>query len=416
MRDFFKTHDIRGKYEIGESEKVFQALGATLSEKAKKIILGMDYREHNRELANAFSQGFQKRGGEAILIGHSPTPCTSFLSKEFGASITASHNPPEYNGIKFFEKQTYFTEKEMRWLEEEFQKHNGNNQDIKVKLVEEKERITEYLERIPEIRKGLFDLCGGAVCALSSIFPNKIFYAPDPTYERHSPEPKPGTITELQKECVSKREVGFAFDGDGDRVIVCDSGKILDGDVVAAFVSSNVLKKGSKVILSIDCSQETYDFIKEEGNKAIWSKVGDTNMLSKATEVGAEFSAERSGHYSFLSHSPASDGIYAAAVLSEFDYGEFAEFSKNFKDVTLKEEEFVKIDFQKLEEEIKAISRFMEMENIDGIKAKFEEFTLLIRASNTEPKIRINSEASELKKAKEGMKLGKELMLKARLS
>ncbi len=407
----FKELDIRGKYPTEINERKMRILGEAISRSAPEIIAGMDYRKNNSVLLRAFAEGY---GKEMIFLGNVPTPALAFSAMGFGIMFTASHNPPEYAGMKFFRNRTYISKEEMGKIKKEFEgieKKGGRKSGSPTKLntIESIPLVNHYLDSIPEIQGGVFDLCGGAACALKEIFPKRIFDAPDPEYKKHSAEPKDDTLNGLKKKTIKRNLVGFAFDGDGDRLQVVDKGKLIEGDVAAAFVANRHMKGGDRIVLSIDCRQEVFDFIEDLGLKAITSKVGDAYVVEKALQTGAIFSAERSGHFTFYSHAPNSDGIYAAAVLSGNKAGEFFEFGSQFRNVTCKDEVFYEADFGKLKGLLE--EKAERVETTDGVRAKFENFTLLIRQSTTEPKIRINSEAKTEERAKEGMRLAKKALL-----
>lgn len=406
----FRDLDIRGQYGTEITEEKFARLGAAASGFFKELVAGHDYRPHNDTLLAAFTRGF---GQPIRYLGAAPSPAIAFLSKKAGISLTASHNPAAYNGAKFFQRQSYVSESLMQEMEKKYTETEdeparkpANN------LADKQESLQEYEDSLPEIGRGIFDLAGGAVCRLAHLFPKTLFWRPDPGYERHDPEPKDATLAELKRKTSEENEVGFAFDGDGDRVMAADQGKVLEGDVTAAFAATRLLKKHDALVLSIDCRQEVFQMLQDEGFRVLTSKVGDANVLRVAVERQAAFSAERSGHYAFPSHVPNSDGIYAAAKLSDARPGELLEFSRQFKNVTLKEEIFTKADFGKMAE--LARGKAQSVETLDGVKAVYEEFTLLVRASTTEPKIRINSEARTAQKAKEGLRLAREWIEKSR--
>jgi phosphomannomutase len=405
-------------------------LGAVLAKRTNSLIAAMDYRKNNKMLLKAFAEGY---GKEIVFLGAIPTPALAYNSKLFGMMLTASHNPSEYAGAKFFKRQTYISGKEMDEIKNEFGKFEGNfegKQKSAKKNKVEKSGITakpaidlntdgsinlvnNYLMTIPEIKGGIFDLCGGAVCAFKELFPKRIFDEPDPEYSKHSAEPKDDTLGKLKEMTLKEKMVGFAFDGDGDRLQVCDKGKLIEGDVTAAFITENYMKRHDRIVLSIDCRQEVFDSIRDYGAIPVTSKVGDANVVQKGLEEEAIFSAERSGHFIFFNHAPNSDGIYTAAALSKTKMGEFSDFAKRFKNVTLKEELFIEADFGKLKERIEE-EEPEELITIDGIKAKFDDYTLLIRKSTTEPKIRINSEGENKEMARTGMELAKALLKKSR--
>jgi phosphomannomutase/phosphoglucomutase len=268
----FKAYDIRGKYGSEVTPEKFRVLGAAASaEFAKEITIGTDYRAHNAELLEAFCSGFN---GEKTILGYAPSPATAFLSKKLGFSITASHNPAEYAGGKFFRNRTYCSEGEMTALKRRFEttKSGGN---ARGNIYDSPELMEEYLVSLPEFEGGIYDLGGGAACAISKVFPATIFSKPDPFFNGRSPEPKADTLEALRRRTIARRMVGFAFDGDADRMIPCDKGVVLEGDVAAAFIAERTLKKGDGIVLSIDCRQEVFRRLADAGFGVATSKVGE---------------------------------------------------------------------------------------------------------------------------------------------
>ena len=410
----FKAYDVRGVYGSEVTEQNFYRLGIAENSVAKKIVLGMDYREKNAPLANAFLSGYS---GETNYLGVMPTPVTAFFAREIeGVSLTASHNPPEYNGAKFLKKQRCYYTSELDQLKKQYSKitasHAGEFSDKLGKL--EKKEISAYKDTLPRMGNAIYDLAGGAACAVKELFPSRMFDAPDPRFEKHGAEPKKETLQILAGETVKRKIPGFAFDGDADRVVACDAGKTIDGGILAAFIAQEHYKKNDKILITIDFTNEVCEFIRDELQmRASYSKIGDVHLLKAMEETRADFGAERSGHYSFARHMPYADGIYTAAKLSGTKPGEMAEFASQFTAVTLKEDSYVKIDFEKLADEV--IDEAENVETIDGVKIEFGDYCLLIRRSQTEPKIRINSEAKDMENAKEGMRKARELVQKAKV-
>ncbi|MFH0835050.1 MAG: hypothetical protein V1881_01775 [Candidatus Micrarchaeota archaeon] len=397
----FRTYDVRGIYGKDITEERFCSLGRAMSSYAKEIVLGMDYRRHNEELAAAFCAGFD---GEVRFLGRAPTPAIAFHSEKLGAALTASHNPAEYNGLKPFRSRRCFWPEELKELE-------GRTTPcgkMPAKPLEPDGELHDgYVAALPEAGDALFDLCGGAACALKDVFPRRIFDEPDPAYEKHSAEPKDETLAVLKEK--SHEKLGFAFDGDGDRVAVCDRGKVIDGGIIIAFIAENFLKKNDSLAVTLDVSDEVVQYLTDAGFGVEVSKVGDVFVLQKALQEKAAFAGERSGHYSMMKHMPYSDGIYFGLLLSQAKAGEIAEYAERFKAITFIESVYAKIDFVKLEELVRANEPAW-ISTIDGIKARFPEYCLLVRASNTEPKVRVNSEAKTRELALRGMREAKELI------
>lgn len=404
----FRGYDVRGVYGEEVTEEKFVALGKALNGFAKKLVVGMDYRQPNPSLFKAFSKGYS---GEISFIGNCPTACTSFNSREYGMQVTASHNPAGYAGAKFIHERHGFFEAELEKLRKIFEKKLGEKITVAkgAEIVESKQLLEKYVEAIPEIERGVFDLGGGAACAVKKIFPKTIFATPDPLFEKRAPEPKEETLGELKKKTVSEKQLGFAFDGDADRVMVADEGKVIGGPIVTAFLCQQNFSKGDKIVLNIEFSQESKQYIEDElGMKTIVCPVGTKHVVTNVLESKAAAGAEPNGHYYIPRHVPDSDGIYAAALLSNARAGELAEFSKKFRNTLLSDAVKGRADFQKIEAAIEKTAT--EVNTMDGVWAAFDDGTVLIRASQTEPKIRVTCEADSPQKARKAMEMAKKLV------
>ncbi|MFH1056519.1 MAG: hypothetical protein V1717_01845 [Candidatus Micrarchaeota archaeon] len=407
----FRTYDIRGVYGKDVNLQNFFVLGGALAAFSRKIVAGMDYRRNNNLLLEALFEGFD---GEKTFMGVAPTPAVAFASNELGVSLTASHNPPEYNGLKPLKQKRSFYSEELADLKKEFEDRAERAKEFKARNnpIETVDSLLEgYRDSLPDFGNAVFDLAGGAVCSLKSVFPKVLFSEPDPMFVRHSAEPTADAIGTLVSESKKDNALGFAFDGDGDRCVCVDSGKIVDSGAAAAFFAVNFLQKGSRIVLTLDFQEEVFVFLEDNGFKPSYSPVGDIFVLKKAEELGADFSAEKSGHYSVFKHIPYSDGVYFSALLSQSKAGELVEFSKQFKSVFVSESiHNVTVDFRKLAELVNGLNP-ARVETIDGVKASFEDYTFLIRPSNTQPLVRVSVEANNREGGIEGLRIAKELVL-----
>lgn len=397
--NFCKAYDFRGKYGSEATEEKCFRLGLACNAFKRPIALGMDYREHNDSLAKAFLQGFK---GEVRFAGAVPSPVIGYNATAWGVVFTASHNPAGYNGVKFKKHKRCFFEGELAKLREWYDASNTPflSQGTPLPDVDGSLRQT-YLDALPEFESGVYDLAGGAVCAVKEVFPDSVFFDPDPAFEKHAPEPKSGALSVLQKKSIDSKKVGFAFDGDGDRCVVVDRGNVVDGGILAAFIASRHLPKKAKVLVTLDTQAEVFRFLEDEGFSVAYTAVGDVFLLKEMLSSQADFAAERSGHYSFKKHMPDSDGIFAAALLSGTRFGEVADFAFQFKQVSLQQEARFALDFSKLR--ALAEEKAVRVDALDGVKAEFEDFTFLVRASRTEPKVRINVEADSKELAEKGL-------------
>ena len=407
----FRGYDIRGIYGSEVTDGRFASLGYALNSVSSKLIVGMDFRAPNQSLFKSLASGYS---GELLSMGNAPTAAVSYNSKEYGISITASHNPAGYAGCKFIHQRHGFFEKELDSLREEFEKYDGKPLPKDAggsKVVQRMDLLDAYADAIPQISKGIFDLGGGAACAVKKIFPKgkTIFNEPDPVFAKRAPEPKDETLGELKKKSISQRQLGFAFDGDADRVMVASQGKIIGGPVVTAFLCQENFSKGDKIVLNLEFSQESKQFIQDElGMKVVTCPVGTKHVVTNVLKERAAMGAEPNGHYYIPKHVPDSDGIYAGALLSSASPEELTEFAKQFKNTVLGEAVKGKADFAKIEAAMRSIAS--EVNTMDGVWASFEDVHVLIRASNTEPKIRITCEADSPQKAQKAMETAKKLV------
>ncbi|MBI2445440.1 hypothetical protein HYV43_03575 [Candidatus Micrarchaeota archaeon] len=413
---FFKTYDCRGMYGADATEKNCFRLGRACHASKRPIVLGMDFREHNDTLAAAFMTGFE---GDVRFAGHLPSPALAYASSDgWAISFTASHNPAGYNGVKFKKHQRCFFENELQQLKKKyaFAKAPDHIDAKKMPAVDETVKAG-YLGALPEIHDAVFDLAGGAACALKEAFGEKaIFHQPDPTFANHAPEPKEDTLGILAAQTVKQRKVGFAFDGDADRCVAVDQGTVIDGGILTAYIAVHHVQAKTKVFVTLDTQAEVFRLLQDEGFDAHYTPVGDVHIVRAMVEQNAVFAAERSGHYSFKQHMPDSDGIYTAALLSGTKAGDILAFARQFKAISLKDEVRFQVDFAALKAWAEARAGSGNVQAIDGVKADFGDYAFLVRASQTEPKVRINVEAANPAAAKKGLEEVKTALEKSRIS
>lgn len=414
LTPMFKPHDIRGKYGSEVSLESFYRVGqATAHTMGMHALTARDYRQHHDELEAAFIAGFEEEGGVAhTRLGVVPSPLACHSSKTLGIMFTASHNPSGYVGAKLFLSRTFASENQMSELKNAFDAIGNAAVPHSFSPLHPTPDATQFIDAyeksLPPIGEGIFDLAGGAVCSLAHLFEDKIFDSPDPAFSHHSAEPKDETLGVLKEQTLARKKIGYAFDGDGDRLLAVDQGRVIEGHVIACFIAHHTLKKNDKVVLSIDCASEAFTWLRDNGYAPVYAKVGDTNMVETALSCGAKLGAERSGHYTFPPQHAYADGLRAAALVCQHARaGELVELSKQFKNVTVIEAAYHRADFNKMKEMAQRERGVREVITLDGVKAIFDEYTLLIRASNTEPKIRLNSEAKNDEWARKGMEVAK---------
>ena len=430
--NIFRAYDIRGIYGKDIDEQFAQRIGKAFGQfigKHKVVLVGRDVRESSPSLCDSLVKGILDQNLEVVYAGIIPTPLLYFAISHYkldgGITVSASHNPPEWNGFKICRKDAYVVglggglEKIREMVKENrFAKEGKGYMEDKSRSI-----MREYLEYLSskvgplhglkvgidpgngaysKIATGTFKKKGAIVHAINDV--------PDGTFPSRSPEPNPETIKELTQ--IVKREkldLGVAFDGDGDRVLfVTDTGEVIGGDIALALMVKTYLKKGEKVAFEPSCSSTLEDEIKEAGGIPLLTKVGHSHLKDTMKKNGARFGAEISGHMYFKETYGAEDGLFAALKMAEMlckskkklsvllkqipkyarIYKEFdAQDSKKFEIV-----EMIKDDFSK---------KGYKIIDIDGVKAITDDGWLLIRASNTTPRIKTTAEARSEKRAKE---------------
>ncbi|MEK6923766.1 MAG: hypothetical protein AABW54_00825, partial [Candidatus Micrarchaeota archaeon] len=293
----FHAYDVRGVYGTEVTEGKFEKLGRAMAAMADRIIFGSDYRKHNDSLKEAFLAGYS---GEVLDVGDCPTPAVSFHSREWGACLTASHNPAGYNGLKPIRERHVAFSRELEQLEQEYycvvaegnNPAGGNHITVnEANVTPAPELLAEYLDALPAFEGGVFDLGGGAACSVKQIFPETIFCQPDPEFTCRDPLPEDASLTKL-KEITSRRSVlGFAFDGDADRVMAVDEGTMIDGGIATCLIARQLLERGDKIVVNIDFMQETKQRLADEGYRVVVCPVGTKYCVEALEREGAKLAA-----------------------------------------------------------------------------------------------------------------------------
>jgi len=389
----FKKYDIRGKYPDEVNEKVFARIGRAINKymdkhNIKQFVIANDYRVHSNTLASALAST-----SNGVLVGPMPTPCIAHYNG-FVGMVTASHNPPEYNGLKLFMNGVAFDFEQYLEIKQIYDSFKIDyiwetinvNDDLRSAI------MTDYVNSLPHITsKGsniIFDLGGGAVCAIRDVFSNRIFDVPDPLFTKRKPEPKNETLNRLKE--VAKGRIGVAFDGDADRIVAIDK-ELIWPDVLGAFFLEKGLINSKNVVMTIDSSSKIYDRLFNLGYNLIYSPVGGGNVINKMKEFNDSYGFENSGHYYLSDRNYVSDGPYFALLLSQVNPGDIFNYQQSLgvDRIMFTVPYYVKIaDAKDMLEEMGATKFVM----IDGVKGISNDWSVLIRNSNTETKARINIE------------------------
>ncbi len=436
----FREYDIRGIYgEDLTQENVVRIgylLGLELQKRGgKNLGVGYDARVHSEIIFDWFCQGVFASGAVAYHLGMIPTPVGYFaLYSEFktesqtlhldgSVMITGSHNPPKYNGFKitlckepFFGEEIYALEKDFYALsyQEVARKIPANITPQKLNVLDS---YVDYLAKAFEYLRGL-DLpiaidCGNGIAGIGiarilerlGIAFKGLFLNPDGNFPNHHPDPsEEKNLQELKAEVARRGGIGFAFDGDGDRLAVIkktqEGEKVYKGDELAIIFAHTI--PNPIVIGEVKCSLNMYESIDKIG-QSIMYKTGHSNLKVKLKESGAHMAFEVSGHIFFNDrYFGFDDATYAALRVLELLKKNGLTFDKVLEslpklystdEIKIKTNEEVKFALvEKLKARLDSPSKLppnfppiVKIIAIDGVRVIFEEGWGLVRASNTTP-------------------------------
>ncbi|WP_299549119.1 phosphomannomutase/phosphoglucomutase [uncultured Helicobacter sp.] len=437
MLVIFREYDIRGIYGkdlVRENVvRIGYLVGLELHKRGGATLgVGFDARLHSKEIFDWFCQGVLASGITPYHLGEIPTPVAYYalycefeggLQLDGSVMITGSHNPPEYNGFKitllkepFFGEQIYALQREFDTLNWEFvEKKIPLN--IEIKTLNALDLYVEYLCKEFAHLKG-FKIpismdCGNGIAGVGitkildrlEIAYNGLFLEPDGNFPNHHPDPsEEKNLSFLHEEVCQKGGIGFAFDGDGDRLAVIkytpSGNKVYKGDELAIIFANTI--PNPVVIGEVKCSLNMYESIDKIG-KAIMYKTGHSNLKVKLKESNAQMAFEVSGHIFFNDrYFGFDDATYAALRVLELVHFKGLEFDRvleslpklystdEIKIKTTEEEKFASVErLKKILKDSSALPvnfpKIVDIITIDGVRVVFEEGWGLIRASNTTP-------------------------------
>ncbi len=431
----FGSYDIRGIFNKNLTLNVAELIGKAsgtyfLEKKINKVYLGRDNRISGQALFDSFANGFLSTGCNLVDLGIIMTPMAYYAWHEFNAqgsgSITASHNPAEYNGFKLtVQKRSMRGEDYQEILKIAKNKtfNKGAGQLSKLDLWPKyKQKIVSSIKLKRPVKVAVDT--GNGTCSLFAPELLKdlgcklveLFTKSDGSFPNHEPYPQKQEIyTKLKKTMqTSDCEIGLAFDGDGDRVGIYDkSGNFIQNDVLAMLFIRDVLKHnpGANVVMGISTSMAVLEDIKNHGGNPEFARTGYPWVTKKMKEVDALFGGEISGHFFFKDrYYGFDDACYAASRIIELISQTDKPIASMLTDVPLylSTPEF-RVSVPKSKDKfqvIKALIKDLKSEfsdanilDIDGIRFTFKDNSWgLLRASSTEPRLTGRAEAKDQKR------------------
>jgi phosphomannomutase/phosphoglucomutase len=425
----FRAYDIRGIYpeQINEdfAFKIGKAFGTF---NPRKIIVGSELRLSSPTLKKELIKGLISTGATVFDIGTVTSPIVMFATKHLGCdggvNVSASHNPKEYNGFKFYYKNGIPIDFEsgLIKIQKIFEKEKfkeGKGKLVKKDIIEDYSNFLLSKIKKPLNLKVVYDAGNGStgkiypkILRKAGINVHELYCEPDGAFPNHEPNPtKIESLKDLQKKVLEvKADLGFASDGDGDRLVVVDeNGKVVHTGIIFSILIESALKKEpkSKVVYTILDSKAIYDVIRRHGGKPVVCRVGHTYITQRMLDENASVAGEISGHYYFKETNGADDALFAILTLIEHltksnkKVSDFVkEFPKYYSQVTeglryeIKESE--KFPFiEELKQGFK--KKGYKINTLDGVKVIFDYGWALFRPSNTEPIISMSYEATTKK-------------------
>jgi len=450
----FKAYDIRGIYpqDLNEEniEKIVQAiylyLSKTLNKENLTLVLGRDMRQSSPTLFEKAKQTLYQMGATIIDIDLATTPTNYFVAHHFqfdgGIQITASHNPPQWNGLKFFfcRDQQIFKASKILGMEEVKQMVLTNSLTVSKKagkIEEKKEAVKDEVKftySLVQPKHKKFKIVVDPANAMGILLFDEIFkiyeaeviklnYYLDGTFPAHEANPlKFETLKQLQETVIAqKADLGIATDGDADRIFfVDDQGKIISSTLISALIADEILKKekGGGILCDVRYVYNVKNIVEKNQGKFYLAPVGHALITKKLNEVKAVFCGESSGHYYFKEYGGAESAV--RVIFTVFDV--LAKSSETLSTLIKKyqsafesgEMNFTIPTHLTLEQIFEKISQQYpqsKIDRLDGLTIELNDFRFNLRGSNTEPLIRLNCEAFDEKILKEEFEQLKQFLL-----
>jgi phosphomannomutase len=422
----FKAYDIRGRTDIGELDaELFRKTGyafVTLFQ-AEEVAVGRDVRESSPGLFAGLAEGINQAGSDVIDLGEVPTDLVYFYTGKYsipGAIITASHNPAEYNGLKLCRAGAAPVGADTGLAEIKEIVLRG---DIEIAprggIVREVDAVDDYVDHllaivdsssIGPLRVAVDGGNGMAGVTVTRVFErlaatlDGLYLEPDGTFPNHPADPiQLENLQDLiEKVSSGGHELGVAFDGDADRAFfIDDRASPLSGSTVTALIARWMLRRhpGATIIHNLITSRAVAEVVREGGGVPVRTRVGHSYIKQVMAESGAVFGGEHSGHYYFLDNYRADSGMLAMLILMRVISEDGRPLSALRREVELYaasgEINYEVRDPQASIDQIEAAFPDAEIDRLDGLSIDLGESWFNLRASNTEPLLRLNVEARD---------------------
>jgi phosphomannomutase len=418
----FKAYDVRGVVPDDLDDDLVRAIGGAYAQITddRPILIGRDCRLSSPDLAAALAEGITAQGSDVVDLGLASTDLLYFASGSLdlpGIMITASHNPKQYNGLKFCQPGARPVGEETGLRDIRAIVEAGVTPAGERGSVEHRDLLEAYVEHVlrfvdvdamrpmtvvADTANGMGGLVVPAVLERLPVTAHYLFRELDGTFPNHPADPLNPENQKDLKAAVLKHgaDVGLAFDGDADRVFLVDErAEDVSGSLLTAIVAVPMLRAepGAKIVHNLICSWIVPETIRANGGEPVRTRVGHSFIKQVMADTGAIFGGEHSGHYYFRENYRADSGLIAGVVaMAELSasggslsallapyrrYWDSGEINSEVADQTGKVEELA------------AIHAEGRQDRLDGLTIEYEDWWCNVRPSNTEPLLRLNVEA-----------------------
>jgi len=434
----FGTSGIRGVANLEISPSLAYEVGLSLADKLGegRVVIGYDTRTSSKMLSSAMVSGVCSGGLDATILGMIPAPTLAYLSRALqaraGVMITASHNPPDYNGIKLFTGEGIaYNRKLQQQMEQAVRSGKSRivhwNSIGEIEFSDESER---YIKMITDnvVLEKRWDVVVDPGCGAGSLIAPEVLRLlgckvasinaqADGTFPGRRPEPSQENLVELSKIVrILKADIGIAYDGDADRVVFIDErGEFIEQDrALGAFAGHALKKRKGTIVVPVDTSLSVEETVRQNGGRLIRTKVGDVYVAYAVKKHGAMFGGEPCGAWITPEFHLCPDGIlHSVLFLKALE--ESGEKPSKFVSGVPKyhllrrkiacPEQFKQKAMPEIEKKLsRYLSKSSKLIRVDGLGFQIEDGWVLIRPSGTEPVLRATSEAASLKSAEKILK------------
>lgn len=427
----FKAYDVRGivpdELTPALAREIGRAVVATIQ--PDTVVVGRDMRISSPLLASSLIEGIRDAGADVVDIGMVSTDALSFAVGKYGypagVMVTASHNPPEYNGFKISREEARALSLDEGLDEIRDRVVNGDLPPVKPAVERgrliERDILDDYAahmlsridrDKLRPLRIAIDAGNGMAGLTVPRVFRDlpievvPMYFEPDGTFPNHPANPiEPENVAELRQAVVDNGyDLGAAFDGDADRVFLIDEkGNAIGGDILTSMVASRMLERnpGAAIVYNLISSRGVPETIKEKGGRPIRSRVGHSYIKETMRQEDAVFGGEHSGHFYFRDNWYADSGmaalLFALEMISEAGQPlseVIAPLDHRFRSGEINSEVADAAAVTRaIEEHYRAAGA--EIDHLDGVTVNFPTWWFNVRSSNTQPLLRLNVEADD---------------------